>query len=81
MASVPEIPRQLAPTMGPAATFQAGPYTASGERVVHGLVVRYDAFDCVNDNARRLEDAAFPVDGSIRLALRLRCSGGGALPR
>ncbi|KAE8782886.1 DNA mismatch repair protein Mlh1 [Hordeum vulgare] len=70
MAPVPEIPRQLAPTMGWAATsagvtFRAGPFTPSGERVAHGLVVRYGAFDCVNDNARHLENADFPVDGSI----------------
>ncbi|KAE8820235.1 hypothetical protein D1007_01953 [Hordeum vulgare] len=45
--------------------FRAGPYTASGERVAHGLVVHYGASDCVNDNDRRLEDAAFPVDNSI----------------
>ncbi|KAE8770080.1 DNA mismatch repair protein Mlh1 [Hordeum vulgare] len=46
-------------------TFRSGPFTPSGERVVHGLVVCYDALDCVNDNAHRLEDADFPVDGSI----------------
>ncbi|KAE8766403.1 hypothetical protein D1007_62378 [Hordeum vulgare] len=56
--------------MGPAATlaevtFRAGPFTLSGERVVHGLVMRYGALDCINDNACRLEDADFPVDGSI----------------
>ncbi|KAE8803028.1 hypothetical protein D1007_21235 [Hordeum vulgare] len=70
MASVLEIPQQLAPTMGPTVTmtgvtFRAGPFTPSGERVAHGLVMRYGALDCVNDNARRLEDANFPVDGSI----------------
>ncbi|KAE8821406.1 hypothetical protein D1007_00548 [Hordeum vulgare] len=56
--------------MGPATTsagvtFREGPFTASGERVAHGLVVRYGAFDRVNDNAHRLEDADFPMNGSI----------------
>ncbi|KAE8802836.1 DNA mismatch repair protein Mlh1 [Hordeum vulgare] len=56
--------------MGPAAepagvTFLVRPFTRSGERVAHGLVMRYGALDCVNDNARRLQDADFPVDGSI----------------
>ncbi|KAE8808802.1 hypothetical protein D1007_14903 [Hordeum vulgare] len=70
MASVPEIPRQLATTMGPAATptrvtFRAGPFTPSGKRMAHNLVVRYGALDCVNDNGRRMEDEGFPVDGAI----------------
>ncbi|KAE8770689.1 hypothetical protein D1007_57523 [Hordeum vulgare] len=37
-------------------TLRAGPYTPSGERLAH---------DCVNDNACRMEDADFPIDGSI----------------
>ncbi|KAE8773993.1 hypothetical protein D1007_53692 [Hordeum vulgare] len=56
----------MGPTATPArVTFWAGPFTTSGERVAHGLFVRYDTLDYVNDNARRLEDADFPVDGSI----------------
>ncbi|KAE8809972.1 hypothetical protein D1007_13291 [Hordeum vulgare] len=56
--------------MGPVATpaevtFRAGPFTPSGECMAHSLVVRYSALDCVNDNAHRLEDADFPIDGSI----------------
>ncbi|KAE8794346.1 hypothetical protein D1007_30894 [Hordeum vulgare] len=46
-------------------TFRAAPFTTSSKRVAHTLVMRYDAFDCVNDNTHRLEDAAFPTDGSI----------------
>ncbi|KAE8775437.1 hypothetical protein D1007_52053 [Hordeum vulgare] len=46
-------------------TFRAGPFTPSGERVAHDLVVRYSMLDCVNDNTRCLEDADFPVDGSV----------------
>ncbi|KAE8789727.1 hypothetical protein D1007_36029 [Hordeum vulgare] len=70
MAFVQEIPRQLALGVGTAATtarvtFRAGPFTPFGERAVHGLLVRYDALDCVNDNALRLEDTNFPVDGYI----------------
>ncbi|KAE8817838.1 hypothetical protein D1007_04457 [Hordeum vulgare] len=70
MASFLEIARQLAPTLGLAlkpskVTFRAGAITPSGEHVEHGLVVRYGALDCVNNNARRLEDANFPIDGSI----------------
>ncbi|KAE8807446.1 hypothetical protein D1007_16231 [Hordeum vulgare] len=56
--------------MGPAVTptrvmFRAGPFTPSGERVAHGLVVHFGALDCVNDNARRLEDADFAINGSM----------------
>ncbi|KAE8793003.1 hypothetical protein D1007_32384 [Hordeum vulgare] len=56
--------------MGPAATlagvtFRAGLFTPSSERVAHGLVMRYGSLDCVNGIARRLEDADFPIDGSI----------------
>ncbi|KAE8818836.1 hypothetical protein D1007_03443 [Hordeum vulgare] len=56
----------MGPTTTPAGvTFLAVPYTTSSERVAHDLVMRYDAFDCINDNACRLEDVAFPVEGSI----------------
>ncbi|KAE8801050.1 DNA mismatch repair protein Mlh1 [Hordeum vulgare] len=56
--------------MGPVATsakvtFRAGPFTPSGKHVAHGLVMCYGTLDCVNDNAHRLEDADFPVGGSI----------------
>ncbi|KAE8780396.1 hypothetical protein D1007_46477 [Hordeum vulgare] len=56
--------------MGPAAVparvlFRAGPFTPFGERVAHVLVMRYGVVDCVKDNACRLENADFPVDGSI----------------
>ncbi|KAE8788954.1 hypothetical protein D1007_36968 [Hordeum vulgare] len=46
-------------------TFREGIFTPFGECVAHGFVVHYDVLDCVNDNARRLEDADFLVDGSI----------------
>ncbi|KAE8771884.1 hypothetical protein D1007_56186 [Hordeum vulgare] len=56
--------------MGPAAApagvmFREEPFTPSGERVAHDLVMRYGALDCVNDNAHHLEDADLPVDNSI----------------
>lgn len=45
--------------------FSAGHFTPSGERIAHGLVVRYGALDCVNGNAHRIEDAYFPDNGPI----------------
>jgi hypothetical protein len=46
-------------------TFRTGPFTPSGEHVVHGLVIRFGASNYVNDNAACFADAAFPTDGSI----------------
>ena len=56
MASVVPPRRQLAPTVGPAATLagvhiRAGLLTISGERVVSGLVQHLGSLDFVNDNA------------------------------
>ncbi|KAE8786629.1 DNA mismatch repair protein Mlh1 [Hordeum vulgare] len=45
--------------------FRERPFTPSSEHVAHDMVVHYGPLDCVNDNAHRLEDADFPVDGSI----------------
>ncbi|KAE8769526.1 hypothetical protein D1007_58875 [Hordeum vulgare] len=56
--------------MGPGATpigvtFRAGPFTPSGARIAHGLVVYFDPLGLFNDNAGHLEDADFPEDGAI----------------
>src|SRR3954468_13865589 len=49
-------PRQLAPTVGPAAVLagfmiRTGNFVHTGERVVSGLVRRFDLCDYVSDNA------------------------------
>src|SRR3954470_9762311 len=56
MASAVPPPRQLAPTVGPAAVLagvkiRTGNFIRTGERVVSGLVQRFDLCDYVSDNA------------------------------
>ena len=56
MASVLLTPRQLAPTVGPAAAlagvhFRTGSLVAAGKRVVCGLVHRFGTLNVISDNA------------------------------
>ena len=68
MASVCVPPRQLAPTVGLAATpagvfIRTGSFIASGERVVSGLVQRLGSLDFVSDNAGNFLNGPFPRNG------------------
>src|SRR4051812_41684470 len=65
MASVVSPPRQLAPTVGPAAVLagvkiRTGNFMHTGERVVSGLVQRFDIWDYVSDNASSFRSRAPP---------------------
>src|SRR4051812_48152277 len=65
MASAVPPPRQLAPTMGPAAVLagvkiRMGNFIHTGERVVSGLVQRFDLWDYVSDNAGSFRRKAPP---------------------
>src|SRR4051812_43090017 len=56
MASAVPPPRQLAPTVGPAAVLagvmiRTGNFIHTGERIVSGLFRRFDLCDYVSDNA------------------------------
>ena len=56
MASVLLTPRQLAPTVGPAAAlagvhFRTGSLVAKGKRVLSGLVHRFGTLNVIDDNA------------------------------
>src|SRR3954464_1305266 len=56
MASAVSPPRQLAPTVGPAAVLdgvmiRTGNFINTGDRIVSGLVRRLDLCDYVSDNA------------------------------
>src|SRR4051794_28594138 len=71
MASAMTPPRQLAPTVGPAATL-AGvkirtgiKMVSSGERAVSGLVQRYGRLCFVADNAASFGREPFPFNGGI----------------
>src|SRR3954471_11992773 len=73
MASAVPPPRQLAPTMGPAPVLagvkiRTGNFIHTGERVVSGLVQRFDLWDYVSDNAGSFRKKAPPRNGvSINL--------------
>src|SRR4051812_26748789 len=56
MASAVPPPRQLAPTVGPTAVLagvkiRTGNFIHTGERVVSGLVQRFDIWDYISDHA------------------------------
>src|SRR3954467_12255392 len=68
MASAVSPPRQLVPTVGPAAVLagvmiQTGNFINTGERVVSGLVRRFDLCDDVSDNAGSFRGKAPPRNG------------------
>src|SRR3954471_22624027 len=68
MASAVPPPRQLAPTMGPAAVLvgvkiRTGNFIHTGERVVSGLVQRFDLCDYVSDNAGSFRRKTPPRNG------------------
>src|SRR3954471_2499768 len=68
MASAVPPPRQLAPIVGPAAVLagfkiQTGNFILTGERVVSGLVQRFDLWDYVSDNAGSFRRKAPPRNG------------------
>src|SRR3954471_24921370 len=68
MASAVPPPRQLAPTMGPAPVLagvkiRTGNFIHTGERVVSGLVQRFDLWDYVRDNAGSFRRKAPPRNG------------------
>ena len=70
MASVVIPPRQLAPTVGPAAalagvSIRTGSISASGERVVCGLVLRLGSLNFVSDHARCVGSRPFPRNGCL----------------
>src|SRR3954470_16630717 len=68
MASAVSPPRQLAPTLGPVAVLagvkiRTGNFIHTGERVVSGLVQRFDLWDYVSDNAGSFRRKAPPRNG------------------
>src|SRR4051812_9673829 len=68
MASAVPPPRHLALTVGPAAVLdgvkvRTGNYIDTGERVVSGLVQRFDIWDYVSDNAGNFRRKAPPRNG------------------
>src|SRR3954470_8083415 len=68
MASAVPPPRQLAPTMGPAAVLagvmiRTGNFIRTGERVISGLVRRFDLCDYVSDNAGSFKGKTPPRNG------------------
>src|SRR5215216_2983252 len=68
MASAVPLPRQLAPTVGPAAVLagfmiRTGNFINTGERVVSGLVRRFDLCDYVSDNAGSFRGKTPPRNG------------------
>ena len=70
MASAVTTPRQLAPTVGPAAAlagvfFRTGNVIASGERVVSGLVHRLGSLSIIIDNAGCFGSRPLPAGGSF----------------
>src|SRR4051812_19145072 len=65
MASVVPPPRQSAPTVGPAAVLagvkiRTGNFILTGERVVSGLIQRFNLCDYVSDNAGSFRRKAPP---------------------
>ena len=71
MASAVTPPRQLAPTVGPAAalagvSIRTGvKIMATGERAVSGLLMRFGRLQFVADNAASFGREPFPFGGSI----------------
>src|SRR3954470_18881715 len=68
MASAVPPPRQLAPTVGPAAVLagvkiRTGNFIHTGEHVVSGLVQRFDLCDYVSDDAGSFRRKAPPRNG------------------
>src|SRR3954465_5791562 len=68
MESAVPPPRQLAPTVGPAAVLagvmiRTGNFINTGERVVSGLVRRLDLCDYVSDNAGSFRGKTPPRNG------------------
>src|SRR3954465_10173270 len=68
MASAVPPPRQLAPTVGPAAVLdgvmiRTGNFIDTGERIVSGLVRRFDLCDYASDNAGSFKGKAPPRNG------------------
>src|SRR3954469_8706965 len=68
MASAVPPPRQLAPTVGPAAVLagvviRMGNFINTGERVVSGLVQRFGLCDYVRDNAGSFRGKTPPRNG------------------
>src|SRR3954463_15868506 len=68
MASAVPPPRQLAPTVGPAAVLagvmiRTGNFIHTGERVISGLVWRFDLCDYVSDNAGSFRGKTPPHNG------------------
>src|SRR3954471_7871396 len=68
MASAVPPPRQLAPTVGPAAVLagvkiRTRNFIHTDERVVSGLVQRFDLWDYVSDNAGSFRRKAPPRNG------------------
>jgi hypothetical protein len=69
MATVIEIPRQLAPTMGQRAIatrvkFRPRSPSTLSEKVTSGLVWRFGSIDCISDNLDYFEDG-FGDNGSF----------------
>ena len=70
MASAVIPPRQLAPTVGPAAalagvSIRTGSIIASGERVVCGLVLRLGSLNFISNNAGCFGSRPFPRNGCL----------------
>ena len=70
MASAVTPPRQLAPTVGPAAALagvfiRTGSITTSGERVLSGLVCKLGDMHFVSDNAGCFGGRPVPAGGSV----------------
>src|SRR3954471_23144546 len=68
MASAVPPPRQLAPTVGPAAVLagvmiRTGNFINTGERIVSGLVRRLDLCDYISDNAGSFRGKTPPRNG------------------
>src|SRR3954469_11564464 len=68
MASAVPPPRQLAPTVGPAAVLAGvmiwtGNFINTSERIVSGLVRRLDLCDYVSDNAGSFKGKTPPCNG------------------
>src|SRR3954467_11634269 len=73
MASAVSPPRQLVPTVGPAAVLagvmiRTGNFINTGERVVSGLVRRFDLCDYGSDNAGSFRGKA-PPRNSVFISL------------
>ena len=70
MASAVLPPRQLAPTVGPAAALagvfiRTGNFLRSGERVLSGLMQRFGSLHFVHDNAGCFSQGPNPLNGNL----------------